>query len=127
MLIAGDDQVRFEVVHEPGQCGLGALPEMPGGGGTNFVPLIAAAARHHPDQAVVLTDLQGPAGTAPGFAVLWAVPHALAGVALDVPGRTLAIGPRAAGRTPFFFPGVWGMVDHDPTGGVTTIEVLRAS
>ncbi|MEM1232404.1 MAG: VWA-like domain-containing protein, partial [Pseudomonadota bacterium] len=74
VLIAGDDQVRYEAVHEPGQCGLGTLPEMPGGGGTNFVPLIAAAARHHPDQAVVLTDLQGPAGAAPGFAVLWAVP-----------------------------------------------------
>jgi uncharacterized protein (DUF608 family) len=57
---------------------------------------------------------------------LWAVPHALGGVALDVPGRTLEIGPRVSGRVPFFFPAVWGMVEHDATSGATTIEVLRA-
>ena len=78
VLIAGDDQVRYEGIHVPGRCGLLTLPELSGGGGTNFAPLIAAAAGHAPDYAVVLTDLQGPAGAAPAFPVLWAVPPAFA-------------------------------------------------
>ena len=76
VLIAGDDKVRHEVVNVPGRCGLLSLPDMTGGGGTRFAPLIEAAARHSPDYVVVLTDLQGPAGPAPAFPVLWAVPPA---------------------------------------------------
>jgi predicted metal-dependent peptidase len=78
VLIAGDDQVRYEAPCAPGRCGLQALPELPGGGGTDFEPLIAAAAAHAPDYLVVLTDLQGPAGPQPAFPVLWAVPPAYA-------------------------------------------------
>jgi uncharacterized protein (DUF608 family) len=62
--------------------------------------------------------------------VLWAVPNALTGAALDVPRRTLWIGPRRGGeierlRCPFFFPGFWAMLDHEPASGRIAIEVLR--
>ena len=79
-LIAGDDEVRFEAQHVPGRSGLNSLPTIAGSGNTNFVPLIEGAARHSPDYAIVLTDLQGPAGKAPGFPVLWAVPREFARV-----------------------------------------------
>lgn len=49
-----------------------ALPE---GGGTDFRPLIAAAARLAPSALVVLTDLDGPVDRAPRFPVIWAVPE----------------------------------------------------
>ncbi|MFK8028957.1 MAG: VWA-like domain-containing protein [Gammaproteobacteria bacterium] len=74
ILIAGDDQVRYEEEHTPGNCGLRSLPNMDGGGGTDFEPLIKAATAYSPDYAIVLTDLQGAVGTSPGFPVLWAVP-----------------------------------------------------
>jgi predicted metal-dependent peptidase len=45
-----------------------------GGGDTDFAPLLAEAGRHRPDIAVVLTDLQGPAGRQPPWPVIWAVP-----------------------------------------------------
>ncbi|SHF70529.1 Predicted metal-dependent peptidase [Loktanella atrilutea] len=56
------------------------LPEMPRGGGTDFAPVVAHAARLGASALVVLTDLDGPAGPAPRFPVIWAVPDA-AGVA----------------------------------------------
>ncbi len=44
-------------------------------GGTSFAPMIAAAARIDPAIIVVLTDLDGPFGPAPGRTpVIWAVP-----------------------------------------------------
>ncbi|MEL6870533.1 MAG: VWA-like domain-containing protein [Pseudomonadota bacterium] len=78
IVIAGDDQVRHEALHEPGRSALQSLPALAADGGTDFSPLLEAAAEHRPDYAVVLTDLQGPAGTAPAFPVLWAVPPAFA-------------------------------------------------
>lgn len=44
------------------------------GGGTDFGPALAAAGALAPSLAVVLTDLEGPAGPAPRFPVVWAVP-----------------------------------------------------
>jgi hypothetical protein len=45
------------------------------GGGTDFAPALAAAAALRPAAIVVLTDLDGPTGPAPGrVPVIWAVP-----------------------------------------------------
>ncbi len=88
-VVVGDDAVR-EVQHfDPGR---GHLPEIRPrhGGGTDFAPLLAEAARHRPDLAVVLTDLDGPAGPRPPMPVLWAVPPSCA----DAPcpfGRKLVL------------------------------------
>ena len=49
-----------------------------GGGGTDFRPLIEAAATHEPDALVYLTDLYGEAGEEPDFPVIWAT-HGIAG------------------------------------------------
>jgi uncharacterized protein (DUF608 family) len=57
--------------------------------------------------------------------VIWSVLNAITGAALDVPGRTLHLSPRMAGRCPFFFPPFWAMCDHDPASGRTSVEVLR--
>jgi predicted metal-dependent peptidase len=53
-----------------------ALPQRPHrqGGGTDFRPLVAAAAGLHPSALVVLTDLDGPTGPAPKLPVIWATP-----------------------------------------------------
>ncbi len=49
-----------------------------GGGGTDFRPLIKAAAEFAPDALVYLTDLYGETGDAPDFPVIWAT-HGIAG------------------------------------------------
>lgn len=72
-LLAFDTQVHTRARLD--RAALDAL-EMRRGGGTDFAGVIAEAARLAPSIAVVLTDLDGPAGPAPGFPVLWAVPHA---------------------------------------------------
>jgi predicted metal-dependent peptidase len=46
-----------------------------GGGGTDFRPAIAEAAKWKPDLLIYLTDLQGDTGAEPAFPVLWAVPE----------------------------------------------------
>ncbi len=43
-----------------------------GGGGTDFRPLIEAAAEYEPDALVYLTDLYGETGDEPNFPVIWA-------------------------------------------------------
>src|SRR5882672_2519872 len=49
--------------------------EFKGGGGTDFKPAIAEAAKWKPDLLIYLTDLEGDAGDEPAFPVLWAVPE----------------------------------------------------
>jgi predicted metal-dependent peptidase len=49
--------------------------EFKGGGGTDFKPAIAEAAKWKPDLLIYLTDLEGDAGAEPAFPVLWAVPE----------------------------------------------------
>jgi predicted metal-dependent peptidase len=72
VLVIGDDRVR-EVRHcKPGQSGLGELT-LPGGGGTDFTPLLQEADTHRPDIGVVLTDLDGPALFKPRWPLVWAV------------------------------------------------------
>lgn len=89
VLVAGDMQVR-QVRHlQPGESTLDAL-QLPGGGGTDFAPLLAEAARHSPDLVVVLTDLEGPAGPAPRCPVIWAVPATHATKAVPF-GRRLVL------------------------------------
>lgn len=51
-----------------------------GGGGTDFRPLIQAAAEYEPDALVYLTDLYGDTGDEPDFSVIWAT-HGAAGKA----------------------------------------------
>jgi len=55
--------------------------EFHGGGGTDFRPLLKAAAQWSPDLTIVLTDLDGPAGEPPSFPVIWAVTPQL----MDIP------------------------------------------
>lgn len=71
-VIIGDDRVRSVVHANPGHGALDGLT-FAGGGGTDFAPLLIEAAIHRPDVAVVLTDLDGPAGSQPRFPVIWAV------------------------------------------------------
>lgn len=52
-----------------------------GGGGTDFRPLIKAAAEFEPDALVYLTDLYGETGDEPNFPVIWAT-HGIAGDSL---------------------------------------------
>ena len=51
-----------------------------GGGGTDFRPLIEAAAEYEPDALIYLTDLYGETGDEPNFPVIWAT-HGVAGKA----------------------------------------------
>jgi len=71
-LIVGDDQVRHSAMLKPGCEELSNI-EFHGGGGTDFRPLVKAAAQWSPDLLIVLTDLDGPAGKPPSFPVIWAV------------------------------------------------------
>jgi predicted metal-dependent peptidase len=72
-LVAGDLAVRHAAWLPPGAVDLATLP-MPGGGGTDFTPLLREADEARPDLVVVLTDLDGPARFRPRAPVLWAVP-----------------------------------------------------
>jgi hypothetical protein len=93
-LVVGDDRVRHVAELRPGRVafeGEAAL-RVPGGGGTDFAPLLAEATRHRPDIAVVLTDLDGPAGARPAFPVVWAVPETARATAAMAPfGRVVVI------------------------------------
>jgi predicted metal-dependent peptidase len=75
VLIVGDDHVRRVEHLPPGRSGLRDVV-FEGGGGTDFTPLLEEAQRHHPDVAIVLTDLDGPARFQPRWPVLWAVTEA---------------------------------------------------
>lgn len=71
-LIVGDDRVRQQQQLRAGCKPMHAI-EFNGGGGTDFRPLITAASQYKPDIGIVLTDLDGPAGDAPAWPVIWAV------------------------------------------------------
>jgi len=72
VIIIGDDRVREVIVFEPGRVDLGAI-QFPGGGLTDFSPLLEEADGWAPDIGVFFTDLEGPAGYRPSFPVIWAV------------------------------------------------------
>ncbi|MBY0276971.1 hypothetical protein K2Z84_16655 [Candidatus Binatia bacterium] len=60
----------------------------------------------------------------------WSILQAITGAALDVPRRTLHIGPRTCRemprlRCPIFFPGAWAVLTYDPDKLHAEIEVLR--
>lgn len=73
LLIIGDDTVREQHRLKSGVSQLRDIA-FTGGGATDFVPLLNAASAFKPDIGVFLTDLEGPAGDAPHWPVIWAVP-----------------------------------------------------
>lgn len=73
LLIVGDDRVREQHPLKQGVSELRSI-QFTGGGATDFVPLINAATAFKPDIGVFLTDLEGPAGDAPDWPIVWAVP-----------------------------------------------------
>jgi predicted metal-dependent peptidase len=75
-LIIGDMAVHqiYDLTGREGAKLLRSL-KFKGGGGTDFRPAIAEAAKWKPDLLIYLTDLEGDAGTEPRFPVLWAVPE----------------------------------------------------
>jgi predicted metal-dependent peptidase len=74
-LLAFDVAVFAEVRLDPnGWNGLRDVPFRVGGG-TDFFDLFEKAAKIQPSIAVILTDLDAAMPPAPGFPVLWAVPH----------------------------------------------------
>ena len=81
VLLVGDAAVHkiVEIDWRDAGSELSAL-QYTGGGGTDFRPLIEAAAEYEPDALVYLTDLYGETGDAPGFPVIWAT-HGAAGKA----------------------------------------------
>ncbi len=90
VLVVGDDRVRHVEHFEPGRSKLREITFV-GGGGTDFTPRLEEAARHCPDIAVVLTDLEGPARFQPRRPVLWAVPERPQALPVAPFGRLLAL------------------------------------
>lgn len=93
-LVVGDDRVRRVAHLRPGRVSFDgdAALRGPGGGGTDFAPLLAEASRHRPDIAIVFTDLDGPVGARPHYPVVWAVPESASGMAAMAPfGRVVVI------------------------------------
>jgi predicted metal-dependent peptidase len=75
-LMVFDDAIRHTARIDPSVTHM-PLPELPRGGGTAFVPVIAQAQRLGVAALVVFTDLEGNAGPPPrGLPVIWAVPDA---------------------------------------------------
>ena len=73
-LMVFDDKIRHQVTVDPTATQI-PLPELPRGGGTAFIPVIAQAQQLGVAALVILTDLEGEAGPAPrGLPVIWAVP-----------------------------------------------------
>ena len=73
LLIIGDDKVREQHRLKQGVSVMRSI-SFQGGGGTDFAPLINAGTSFKPDIGVFLTDLEGPAGNAPAWPIIWAVP-----------------------------------------------------
>lgn len=79
VLLIGDAEVHQIADIEWREAG-GELKRLKytGGGGTDFRPLIKAAAEYAPDALIYLTDLFGETGDEPDFPVIWAT-HGIAG------------------------------------------------
>lgn len=89
VLIAGDTDVREVQRLAPG--GRRLLPaDLPGGGGTDFTPLLLAAHAERPDLCLVLTDLDGPLRFTPPWPLIWAVPPGWTGRQPDC-GRVIEL------------------------------------
>ncbi|MEM7519587.1 MAG: VWA-like domain-containing protein [Pseudomonadota bacterium] len=74
-LMVFDDAIRHRARLDPAQTRFD-LPDLPRGGGTAFVPVIAEAQRMEASALVMLTDLEGDAGPPPrAMPVLWVVPE----------------------------------------------------
>ncbi len=82
VLIVGDAKVHqiVEIDWRDADDELAKL-KYTGGGGTDFCPLIQAAAEYQPDALIYLTDLFGETGKEPDFPVIWAT-HGIAGNAM---------------------------------------------
>jgi predicted metal-dependent peptidase len=75
-LMVFDDQIRHREKIAPSATQV-ALPDLPRGGGTAFIPVITEAQKTGAAALVILTDLEGETGPAPrGLPVIWAVPDA---------------------------------------------------
>lgn len=90
-LLPFDEEVQKVRRLDPGSWGGLRDGQLRTGGGTDFAPVLAAAAALAPSIAVVLTDLDAPFGPPPSCPVLWAVPGRLP-VATPPFGRLLRIG-----------------------------------
>ncbi len=79
VLLIGDAAVHHiaEIDWRDATCELSEI-KYTGGGGTDFRPLIAAAAEYSPDALIYCTDLYGETGDEPDFPVIWAT-HGIAG------------------------------------------------
>lgn len=74
-LLVFDDAVQFRQRLDPAETRFD-LPDLPRGGGTAFVPVIAEAVQMGASALVMLTDLEGEAGPPPrGLPVIWVVPE----------------------------------------------------
>ena len=61
---------------------------------------------------------------------IWGVLQALTGAALNVPARTLEVGPRTSGdisplRCPIFLPRLWAILEYHTATGTIEIEIVR--
>ncbi|MEL6520542.1 MAG: VWA-like domain-containing protein [Pseudomonadota bacterium] len=76
-LMVFDEAVQSHRILLPGEIfDETAQPKVQRGGGTSFIDVLRLAAEIDASLAVILTDLEGPAGTAPKYVpVLWATPQ----------------------------------------------------
>jgi predicted metal-dependent peptidase len=75
-LMVFDDAIRHRAIVDPTTQNI-VLPELPRGGGTAFIPVIAEAQGLGAAALVICTDLEGDVGPPPhGLPVIWALPEA---------------------------------------------------
>lgn len=73
-LLAFDTEVHNQMRLHPGQRLRWDSLRLRVGGGTDFRPFFAEAAKLQPSVAVVLSDLDAPMGAAPAYPVIWVAP-----------------------------------------------------
>jgi predicted metal-dependent peptidase len=75
-LLVFDDRIRHRAIIDPTATQV-PLPDLPRGGGTAFIPVIAEAQLLRAAALVILTDLEGETGPPPrALPVIWALPEA---------------------------------------------------